>query len=34
LDEMKKALPLGTEREFTIESVKPEERRITLKLKN
>lgn len=33
LEEMKKAVPLGSEHEFTIESVKPEEKRITLKLK-
>jgi hypothetical protein len=30
---MKKALPLGSEHEFTVELVKPEEKRIVLKLK-
>jgi small subunit ribosomal protein S1 len=33
LDEMKTSLPLGTEQDFLIEAVKPEERRIILKLK-
>ncbi len=33
LEEMKKAAPVGKELEFTIESVKPEEKRIALKLK-
>lgn len=33
LEEMKKTLPVGSEHELTIESVKPEEKRITLKLK-
>jgi small subunit ribosomal protein S1 len=33
LEEMKKALPLGSEHEFTVELVKPEEKRIVLKLK-
>jgi hypothetical protein len=30
---MKTSLPLGTEQDFLIEAVKPEERRIILKLK-
>lgn len=33
LEEMKKTLPLGSEHEFIIVSIKPEEKRITLKLK-
>lgn len=33
LGEMKKALPLNSEHEFTIESIKPEEKRIILKIK-
>ncbi len=33
LDEMKAAIPVGSEHKFVIESVKPDEKRITLKLK-
>lgn len=33
LEKMKKALPLGSEHEFVVESIKPADKRITLKLK-